>query len=111
MTYSATLGLFGLGTMGSALSLNILENGFALHVTNHEVEVVADFIEEAENAGLAGELHGADSLAEMVAAMAPPRAIILMIPSGSPVDETIEKLVPHLPKVTRSSTRATRTSM
>ncbi|MEN8841608.1 MAG: NADP-dependent phosphogluconate dehydrogenase [Octadecabacter sp.] len=98
MTNSATLGLFGLGTMGSALSLNILEKDFALHVTNHEPEVVGAFVKEAENEGLAGKLHGANNLADMVAAMAPPRAIILMIPSGDPVDETIEKLVPLLAK-------------
>ena len=98
MTNSATFGLFGLGTMGSALSLNILENGFSLHVTNHKPTVVAEFLEEAKSAGLAERLHGADNLAEMVAAMAPPRAIILMIPSGDPVDETIAKLVPHLAK-------------
>ncbi len=98
MTESATLGLFGLGTMGSALSLNILEKGFSLHVTNHEPEVVGEFVKEAEDAGLAGNLHGADDLEKMVAAMAPPRAIILLIPSGAPVDETIEKLAPHLAK-------------
>lgn len=98
MTYSATLGLFGLGTMGSALSLNILEKGFTLHVANHEPEVVPEFLKEAENEGLAANLHGADSLAAMVAAMAPPRAIIMMIPSGTPVDETIAKLVPLLAK-------------
>ncbi|HCP80543.1 MAG TPA: phosphogluconate dehydrogenase (NADP(+)-dependent, decarboxylating) [Octadecabacter sp.] len=98
MTDSATLGLFGLGTMGSALSLNILEKGFALHVTNLRPEVVGQFRQEAERDGLAERLHGADSLESMVAAMAPPRAIILMIPSGDPVDETIAKLVPLLDK-------------
>ncbi|SMX33547.1 NADP-dependent phosphogluconate dehydrogenase [Octadecabacter ascidiaceicola] len=98
MTDSATLGLYGLGTMGSALSLNILEKGFALHVTNLRPEVVGEFQAEAAGAGLAGKLHGADSLKDMVAAMAPPRAIILMIPSGDPVDETIKKLTPLLAK-------------
>ena len=98
MTDTATLGLFGLGTMGSALSLNILEKGFSLHVTNLETEVVGEFVKEAESAGLAEKLHGADTLEEMVAGMAPPRAIILMIPSGAPVDQMIEKLVPLLAK-------------
>ena len=31
---AASLGLYGLGTMGSALALNILERGFPLHVAN-----------------------------------------------------------------------------
>lgn len=97
-TPTATLGLFGLGTMGSALSLNILENGFALHVTNREVEMVHDFAAEAKADGLADNLHPSDTLADMVAAMAPPRAIILLIPAGKPVDDTIATLTPLLAK-------------
>ena len=45
----ANLGLYGLGTMGSALALNILDNGFALHVSNRTDSVVADFVDEAGN--------------------------------------------------------------
>lgn len=96
MTDTATLGLYGLGTMGSALALNILDNGFALHVSNRSADEVPKFIEEAKGEGLAGNLTGADSLLEMVKAMAPPRAIILMVPSGKPVDATIDMLMPVL---------------
>ena len=98
MTDTATLGLFGLGTMGSALSLNILENGFALHVTNREVEMVHDFVQEAKDDGLAENLHPSDSLEDMVKAMPTPRAILMMIPAGKPVDDTIATLTPLLAK-------------
>ena len=98
MTETATLGLYGLGTMGSALSLNILENGFTLHVTNYEPDVVTEFIAEAKGEGLAENLHGAADLEAMVAAMSAPRAIILLIPSGDPVDTTIATLAPMLEK-------------
>ncbi len=96
MTETATLGLYGLGTMGSALALNILDNGFGLYVSNRSSDAVADFLKEAETDGLAEKLTGADSLEEMVNAMPSPRAIILMVPSGKPVDSTIETLIPLL---------------
>ncbi|WP_281983490.1 NADP-dependent phosphogluconate dehydrogenase [Thalassorhabdomicrobium marinisediminis] len=96
MTTSATLGLYGLGTMGSALSLNILEKGFALHVTNREVGMIGDFVREAQAEGLGDRLHPADTLQDMVAAMPAPRAIILLIPSGKPVEDTIDLLAPML---------------
>ena len=98
MTTSATLGLYGLGTMGSALALNILDNGFGLHVTNRSADAVQDFVAEAAGEGLEGKLHGAEDLAAMVAAMDAPRAIILMVPSGKPVDSTIAVLTPLLAK-------------
>jgi len=96
MTDTATLGLYGLGTMGSALALNILDKGFGLHVSNRSADAVPDFAQEAETEGLGDGLHGADSLEEMVSAMPSPRAIILMVPSGKPVDSTIDTLIPLL---------------
>lgn len=96
MTDTATLGLYGLGTMGSALALNILDKGFDLHVSNRSAEAVPAFVSEAEAEGLAAGLHGADSLEAMVKAMGAPRAIIMMVPSGAPVDATIKTLIPLL---------------
>ncbi|MGJ8610486.1 MAG: NADP-dependent phosphogluconate dehydrogenase [Octadecabacter sp.] len=98
MTETATLGLYGLGTMGSALSLNILEKGFTLYVSNHDPDAVPDFVVEAECEGLAENLHGAETLKDMVDAMPTPRAIIMLIPSGDPVDFAIAELVPLLAK-------------
>ena len=98
MSDTATLGLYGLGTMGSALALNILDNGFGLHVSNRSSDAVADFVDEAAGENLGSDVHGADSLESMVDAMPTPRAIILMVPSGNPVDNTIETLIPLLQK-------------
>ncbi|QQA43494.1 NADP-dependent phosphogluconate dehydrogenase [Pelagovum pacificum] len=89
-----TLGLYGLGTMGSALALNILDNGYPLHVSNRSANVTKDFVTEA--GPLAEKLTSADSLVEMAQAMPAPRAIILMVPAGKPVDDSIEQLIPHL---------------
>ncbi|RYG92909.1 NADP-dependent phosphogluconate dehydrogenase [Loktanella sp. IMCC34160] len=90
MAQIATLGLYGLGTMGSALALNILDNGFGLHVANRTETVTSAF--RAEAGALAARLTTHASLADMARAMAAPRAIILMVPAGAPVDDAIEEL-------------------
>ena len=88
----ANLGLYGLGTMGSALALNILDNGFALHVANRSEDATKDFATEATEAALADKLTTHGSLADMARNMPAPRAIILMIPAGKPVESAIEEL-------------------
>ncbi|WP_246045279.1 NADP-dependent phosphogluconate dehydrogenase [Rubellimicrobium roseum] len=91
---TASLGLYGLGVMGSALALNILEKGFPLHVANRTAAKVPPFLEVA--GPLAAKATGHDGLAAMAAAMTPPRAIILMVDAGPAVDAAIEALLPHL---------------
>ena len=90
----ATLGLYGLGTMGSALALNILDHGFALHVANRSADKTPAFLIEA--GALAARLTGHADLAAMAAAMPTPRAIILMVQAGDAVDQAIAALTPHL---------------
>ena len=90
MTDLATLGLYGLGTMGSALALNILDHGFALHVANRSPAVTNDFQKEAGE--LASALTTHESLTDMARDMPGPRAIILMVPAGAPVDQAIGDL-------------------
>lgn len=90
----AEIGLIGLGTMGSALSLNIAEKGFDIAVFNRTTQVTRDF---HENAGeLAPRVTPTESLEDFVAAIKSPRAIILMVPAGDPVDQQIEALTPLL---------------
>ncbi len=91
---TASLGLYGLGTMGAALALNILERGFPLHVGNRTAAKVPAFLDGA--GALAAKATGHESLAAMAAAMVPPRAIILMVDAGPAVDGAIELLLPHL---------------
>lgn len=91
---TANLGLYGLGTMGSALSLNILDRGFPLHVANRTAGRVPEF---AVGAGaLAARMTGHGSLVAMARTMPAPRAIILMVKAGAAVDEAIDALIPVL---------------
>ncbi|HLQ18598.1 MAG TPA: NADP-dependent phosphogluconate dehydrogenase [Tabrizicola sp.] len=88
------VGLVGLGTMGAALALNIAEKGFPIAVWNRTVSVARDF--HASAGELADRIVPAETLEGLVAAMASPRAIVLMVPAGKAVDDMMALLAPHL---------------
>ena len=90
----AQVGLIGLGTMGAMLALNIAEKGHRIAVWNRTTAVTHQFAAEA--GALAPMITPTDSLAELVAAIKPPRAIILMVPAGPVVDQQIAALRPLL---------------
>lgn len=90
----ANIGVYGLGTMGSALALNLAEQGFDVAVTNRETEWIGDFISEAGE--LADRLHPHEALDDFVRGLKTPRVILFMIPSGAPMDAMIEAITPLL---------------
>ncbi|MEO8241938.1 MAG: NADP-dependent phosphogluconate dehydrogenase [bacterium] len=90
----AHIGLIGLGTMGAMLALNIAEKGFKIAVWNRTTSVTHAF--KAGASELAPMIVPTETLAELVAAIKPPRSIILMVPAGPVVDEEIAKLKPLL---------------
>ena len=90
----AQIGVYGLGTMGSALALNIAEHGFDVAVTNREADWIAPFVKEAGD--LAMRLHPHEALAEFVGSLKTPRVILFMIPSGAPIDTMLAEITPLL---------------
>ncbi len=88
------IGLIGLGTMGAALALNIADNGFGVAVWNRTSSVTEAFVAGAGD--LADRITGTDTLEALVGALKRPRAIILMVPAGDPVDQQIAALRPLL---------------
>jgi 6-phosphogluconate dehydrogenase len=88
----ARIGVIGLGTMGRNLALNMESRGFGVAVWNRETDWIDAFL--AEHAG--HRFTGTPTLEALVAAIAKPRALLLMIPAGAPVDEMLDRLVPLL---------------
>lgn len=88
------IGLIGLGTMGAMLAMNIADHGFSVAVFNRTTSRVKEFIDEA--GPLADRLIGCDTLEDLIASLAKPRNIILMVPAGQPVDDQIAVLRPLL---------------
>ncbi len=93
---NARIGLVGLGVMGANLSLNIADHGFPVAVFNRTTEVTDAFIASVQQPDLAARLVPTKSYEELAANLTSPRAVIIMVKSGAPVDAVIESLIPHL---------------
>jgi len=81
------VGLVGLGTMGRGLAQALARAGFSVQAYEPlpgEVLIVPDGV------ALAGDLTA------MVAALTPPRRVLLMVTAGDPVDSVIGQLAPLL---------------
>jgi 6-phosphogluconate dehydrogenase len=82
------LGMIGLGRMGANMTERLLRGGHELITYDHSPEAIQRCVDK-------GAL-GAHSLADFVKQLTKPRVIWLMVPSGEPVDLTIEQLLPSL---------------
>ena len=90
----ARIGVTGMGTMGAALALNIADNGFDVAVHNRSPGKTRAVVDDA--GALAERLEPSESLEDFVASLMPPRAVLIMVNAGGPVDAVIEALVPLL---------------
>ncbi len=88
-------GLTGLAVMGQNLARNVARNGFPIVVHNRTEEKTAAFVNEF---GHEGPLFASTTIEDFVAKLAPPRAIMIMVKAGAPVDQVIDSLVPLLDK-------------
>jgi 6-phosphogluconate dehydrogenase len=78
------IGLVGLGRMGGNMARRLRSAGHDVVVHDRDPEAVAR---------LAGAgFTGAASLAELVAALAPPRAVWVMVPAGAPTELVVSEL-------------------
>ncbi len=84
------LGMVGLGRMGANMLERLVRGGHRVVGYDRDPGAVARVVSSG------GE--GADSLATLAGKLGKPRAIWIMVPSGSPVDETIAALTPHMVK-------------
>jgi 6-phosphogluconate dehydrogenase len=90
---AADIGLIGLAVMGENLTLNIESRGFAVCVYNRTFEKTQAFL---QGRARGKRILGVQRLEELVAALAPPRKIIMLVKAGAAVDELIERLQPLL---------------
>lgn len=80
--------------MGQNLALNIADHGHTIAVFNRTVATTKKFV--ASDAAKGKAVIGCDTMADLVASLKKPRAIILMVKAGQPVDQQIEALKPLL---------------
>jgi 6-phosphogluconate dehydrogenase len=89
------IGLVGLAVMGENLAMNIESKGFSVGVFNRTGEKTRVFI---EGRAKGKNFVGAYSAKELCDILETPRKIILMVKSGSPVDDMIAQFRPFLEK-------------
>jgi 6-phosphogluconate dehydrogenase len=89
----ADIGVIGLAVMGENLILNMESKGFTVACYNRTTSKV-----DAFTAGRAKgkNIIGCHSSEELVAALASPRKVMLMVQAGRAVDAVIEQLLPLL---------------
>ncbi len=83
------LGFIGLGKMGGNMVHRIMRD------SDHEI-VAFDYNEDAVSTAEGHGATGAHSLDDLVAALAAPRMVWIMVPSGDPTEQTIQALAPLL---------------
>ena len=84
--------MIGLGVMGCNLVLNMADHGFAVAGYDRDPAKAAALSQAANSP----KVRGTADLAEFIASLRRPRAIMLLVPAGAPVDAVIGELLPHL---------------
>jgi 6-phosphogluconate dehydrogenase len=88
------IGMVGLGVMGRNLVLNMADHGFA--VAGYDKDQVK--VEELRKESAERNISAVADIKEFIALLRKPRAIMMLVPAGAPVDSVIKDLLPHLEK-------------
>ncbi len=86
------IGMVGLGVMGRNLLLNMADHGFSVAGYDKDAGKVEALRQESKER----DVRGAADIKEFVALLRRPRAVMMLVPAGAPVDSVIKDLLPHL---------------
>ncbi|WP_245501327.1 NADP-dependent phosphogluconate dehydrogenase [Lichenibacterium minor] len=93
MTDLCDIGVIGLAVMGANLARNAARKGFGVALYNRHGGRTDALMSEF---GHEGRFTPSKDIAGFVASLARPRAMIIMVKAGKPVDDVIAELLPHL---------------
>ncbi len=93
---AADIGLIGVGVMGAALSLNLASKGFTVAIHDRDFDKMTACAGQAE--GMTGAIEICETPEVLIASIAAPRPIILLVPAGPLVDRIIDEYRPLLSK-------------
>ena len=86
--------MVGLGVMGRNLLLNMADHGFSVAGYDKDAAKVEALRQESQK----GDVRGATDIKEFIGLLRRPRAVMMLVPAGAPVDSVIKDLLPHLEK-------------
>ncbi len=87
-----TIGVIGLGVMGSNIALNMASKGERVAVYNYTRDLTDQLVAELDGQSI----HPYYEIVDFVQSLATPRKIFLMVTAGKPIDSVITSLLPHL---------------
>lgn len=88
-------GIVGLGVMGRNLLLNMADQKYAVTGLDLDADKVLSLTEEANSQH---QIKATTAVEEFVGLIKKPRAIMILVPAGKPVDNVINNLLPYLDK-------------
>jgi 6-phosphogluconate dehydrogenase len=86
------IGMIGLGVMGRNLLLNMADHGYSVVGYDKAQEQVKALRREAGDR----DVDAVDNIEDLVADIKSPKAIIMLVPAGPPVDSVIKEVMPLL---------------
>ncbi len=92
MENQCDIGMVGLGTMGRNLLLNMVDHGATVAGLDTSQSQADLLIQSAPP----GKAFGTTDPKQFVAALKVPKAVMILVPAGAPVDSVIDELVPLL---------------
>ena len=88
------IGMVGLGVMGCNLLLNMVDHGFTVAGYDKDISKVESLRKQATS----DAIQALPDIKDFIDVLRPPRAIMMLVPAGAPVDAVIQDLLPHLQK-------------
>jgi len=89
-----TIGVIGLGVMGSNIALNMANKGEQVAVYNYTRDLTDKLLQKVEGQALTPYYE----IEEFVQALEKPRKIFLMVTAGNAIDSVVQSVVPFLEK-------------
>lgn len=86
------IGMVGLGVMGHNFALNMADKGFSVAGYDKDLSKSQELRSEAEGRSV----RGAESFEQLVGMLSVPRAVMMLVPAGPPVDSVILDVLPSL---------------
>ncbi|MES1042198.1 decarboxylating NADP(+)-dependent phosphogluconate dehydrogenase [Peribacillus simplex] len=87
-----TIGVIGLGVMGSNIALNMASKGEQVAVYNYTRDLTDQLVAELDGQSI----HPYYEIQDFVQSLETPRKIFLMVTAGKAIDSVITSLLPHL---------------
>ncbi|MCD1162727.1 decarboxylating NADP(+)-dependent phosphogluconate dehydrogenase [Peribacillus frigoritolerans] len=87
-----TIGVIGLGVMGSNIALNMANKGEKVAVYNYTRDLTDQLVAELDGQSILPYYE----IQDFVQSLETPRKIFLMVTAGKPIDSVITSLLPHL---------------